>query len=120
MLSSLLQLLKKALRRVTLAERARPTEALRTEPALAPSADPLPLFQGFEMDYWRDTSQGLQSQRLYVRVDTRELMRRLSANPDINLDVLADCGPPTEPAFEVSDWHRKVRRVTHKAAPTRH
>lgn len=121
MLSSLLKLLKQALRRVVRARRPAPIPTLRQEPALAlPPADPRPLVQGFEMDYWRDSPQGLQSQRLWVRVDTRELMARLCNNPDIDLDALSDEGPPTQPDFEVSDWHRKIRHVTQKTPPTRH
>jgi hypothetical protein len=122
MLSSLLQRLKNALRRLVPAQRPAAVETPRTEPALdSTRPDSRSLVGGFEMDYWRDSPQGLQSQRLWVRVDTRELMARLCNNPDINLDALSDEGPPTQPDFEPSDWHRKVRHVIRTPPPpTRH
>ncbi len=129
MLSSLKACLK-ALRQL-LAERL----GLATHRTLAanPPAPPAPsrtacddpLCGVLELSYPREDEKHLQTQSVWIRVDTRKLMQRLCENPDIDLDALQGT-PRAKPATETpalspplpcsepaqSDWHEKVRLVT--------
>jgi hypothetical protein len=118
MLSSLIALLKAL--RLKLSERPAPVASE------APAADPRPRCEDplcgvMEMSYRRDSDKGLETQSVWIRVDTRKLMERILENPDIDLDALQGIErrgsglrgtPPAAPAKPAPpQWHQKVQRI---------
>lgn len=118
MLSSLIAFLK-ALRQ-KLSERLAPATQQAPAPACPRCGDPL--CGVMEMSYRRDSETGLQTQSVWIRVDTSKLMERILENPDINLDTLHGVerrgrGLRSSPAPAVAAqpqppaWQQKLQRV---------
>ena len=70
-----------------------------------------PLCGVLELRYREESSANLNTQSVWIRVDTKKLMARILENPDIDLDALQ--GLSREAASrEPGNWHDKVRRIS--------
>lgn len=120
MLSSLIAFLK--VLRQKLSECLAPATQQAPAPACPRCGDPL--CGVMEMSYRRDSETGLQTQSVWIRVDTRKLLDRILENPDINLDALpaverrgsgVRSSPPpaaqVQPQPQPPAWHQKLQRV---------